>query len=245
MADSSPVSIVVAARQLRLPDRSVYRAVEKGRIPSTKSAEGLTLVQIEDVAAWAAGRTRRGSQGPSPGATPAVADPAQPQPPAADVAVAAAASSAGRQTAGSGAGAPGVDGELAAAAVEAFDSGLSVVEFCKRRKLSPGVALAAWEAYQQLRNASPAGDRLDTRIAELEEALAEIRQHLACVATANDDLAVSVAAVASRLSAIPAALSVVSTCESCGARWLHGQPAPCPECGEHAVTGTFSPAPRR
>jgi hypothetical protein len=136
-----------------------------------------------------------------------------------------------------------VDGELAAAAVEAFDSGLSVLEFCKRRKLSPGVALAAWDAYQQLRNASPGGDRVDTRIAALEEALAEIRQHLACVATANDDLAASVAAVASRLSSIPTVLSAVSTCESCGARWLHGQPAPCPECGEAAVVGTLSRAP--
>jgi hypothetical protein len=237
VAASPPIPIAAAARQLRLPERSVYRAVEKGRIPSTKSADGVTLVQIEDVAAW---RTRRGSQGPSPGATPAVAEPAQSQPPAADVAV--TASAAVRQVSGGPSTPLVVGGDLAAAAVAAFDSGATVKQFCQQQRVAPDLALAAWRKVQELEDAGAGGKR-DERVHELESELVQLRRDFEFLVQGQDDLAASLAALTFRLNGIPLPPATSCVCNACGSEWTFGKPARCPDCGAHAVIAAPLPEP--
>jgi len=46
------MTVPAAAKAANVPERSLFRAVEKGRIPNTKR-EGVTLVALPDVLAWA------------------------------------------------------------------------------------------------------------------------------------------------------------------------------------------------
>lgn len=51
------MSIPAAAREAGEPERSLYRAVDNGDVPCTEE-DGVRLVRLADVQAWAAGRAR-------------------------------------------------------------------------------------------------------------------------------------------------------------------------------------------
>lgn len=152
--------IAAAARIAGVPERSLFRAVEKGVVPSTRR-DGVAVVSRSDVQFWAERRAARQAE-------QAVASvPATPPAQTAAVMLGSLPAAHGSVAGGSGRGGTGaaLDGDLAATLFEAYEAGDAPVALVQRLRIAPSIALAAHRQYLELKSAggqrSSAGDRLD------------------------------------------------------------------------------------
>jgi hypothetical protein len=195
MNDDGEATIPVAAREIREPERSLYRAEANGEVPST-TREGVKFVRLADVRAWAERRAARRPPPPPPapakaGDTASAATPAggatgeapgapatglQALPPSAATAGNVAADVGGRPLGNTPP--PPSDGALASRLFAAFEEGRTPADLVVAEQLPPGLVKGLWLQYQDLRGA--AGDRktLVQRIEALEEAVRSLEQRM-------------------------------------------------------------------
>jgi hypothetical protein len=193
--DSQEVTVPAASRAGYGPQRSLYRAVELGEIPST-TRDGVKCVRVGDLRAWAERRVARRQPPPPPppadtGDTASTATPAggataeapsapatglQALPPSAATAGNVAADVGGRPLGNTPP--PPSDGALASRLFAAFEEGRTPADLVVAEQLPPGLVKGLWLQYQDLRGA--AGDRktLVQRIEALEEAVRSLEQRM-------------------------------------------------------------------
>jgi hypothetical protein len=183
-----------AADAAGVPVRSLYRWIEKKRVP-TKADGTATLVKVSEVRAYAA---RRAAMKPAPAA--GTASVIAGTPPAIQ-AVTGTASPGGNGTAqASGTAslaaaaaapapqrpAPMTEGELVAEVFSRFDGGAGPVDVVRDMKLLPDRVRALHREWSDLRALSGAGPSIRDRVASLEESLAAVEARLGRVADALD-----------------------------------------------------------
>jgi hypothetical protein len=157
--------IAAAARIAGVPERSLFRAVEKGVVPSTRR-DGIAVVFTSDVQVWADRRAARQAE-QATASTPATPPAATPLAHTAAVMLGSLPAAHGSVAGGGGRGGIGavLDGDLAATLFEAYEAGDTPVALVQRLRIPPGVALAAHRQYLELKSAGghrdSAGDRLD------------------------------------------------------------------------------------
>lgn len=239
--DRLPIS--AAAREVGEPERSLFRAVEQAKLPST-TREGVRVVSLADVRAWA---DRRAAARAASGATPLpVAAAAADQPATAgavpsghgSVAVAARPPSPGSPL--------GLDGEQAAPLFEAFARGESPADLVQRLRIAPAVAAAAWRDFQALQG--PAGPRNATadRLAAAEAAIAELRAVCDALLTGGSvpmpvmELQSAVASIGHVLRDLPVPVRGAFTCQ-CGAHGYVATVLRCTCCGAETNWGFHPP----
>jgi len=150
------MTVPAAAKAANVPERSLFRAVEKGRIPNTKR-EGVTLVALPDVLAWAERRAAAKA-----GAAPATATAGSL--PAAPAMAAAVGSRFGREAV------PTADGALAAEVFDSFEAGKSPTEVVRGMELPPRLVLDLWKQHEDLQNAGrPGRPPITEQISALEQ----------------------------------------------------------------------------
>lgn len=165
------LTVAAAALAFNLPERSLFRAVEKGHVPSTKQ-DGVTVVDPSEVQAWAERRAARAAAT----APPAAAGPPLPAslaaPPAAAMAGSLPAAHGGSAVGGGRASTGVPDGDLAAVLFAAFREGEHPADIVERLRVAPAVAAAAYRQYQELQGLvatkTPLTDRLERLEAQVQ-----------------------------------------------------------------------------
>jgi len=229
--------VAAAAREVGLPERSLFRAVEKGRIPSTKR-DGVTVVSLAEVRAWAAAREAAREALPSPPVTPAAAVQALPNAAAMPGSLPSAHGSVAGVS-GRGSPAPTLDGDLASTLFAAFEGGETPVDLVQRLRLSPQLVLAAHGQFTQLKTAgtpSLAQARLDQVQTTLEVLMAEVNSLMTTVGQLTYDHST----LAAKLAATPVPPRGEFRC-GCGVNGWVASHVRCTACGKDAVWGFHPP----
>lgn len=191
------VTVTVAARKIGAGERTLFRAVADGQIPSAKRG-GVTVVSLADAERWKARRASRKGLAPTP--EPAAAPAPQPAIPAIPTAAAAMAA-AGRAAAPIGTTSLVLDGDLASLLFAAYDRGETPTELVQRHHVAPAVALLAMRQYEELREMSGGEDRLESGLSQLRAEDAQLRRDFEALVTASDELRVMLESLASRARA--------------------------------------------
>ena len=245
MSDTSEdrkLPVAAAAKVVGQPERSLFRAVEKGRVPSTKR-DGVTMVTLADAHAWAAQReSAKGEHVTTPPPADGAAT-ANPQPTPAAVIGGSLPSAHGGMAGGSGRGGtiPALDGDLAAVLFAAFEAGETPIDLVQRLRLPPPLVLAAHGQFAQLKSAaapSAAQSRVDQLQVAVEIVTADCNGLLDSVSRLTRELA----AVSARVAQTPMPAREEFQCQCGHVGWVAAH-VQCTACGQNSTWG-FRP-PRR
>lgn len=239
-------TVPAVARRLGVPERSLFRAVEKSRIPSRRR-DGITVVSEAEVRAWADRRAALQAEraGPRQFATPA--SPGPESPPAA-VMAGSPPSGHGGVAVGSGRGIPGatLDGDLASTLFAAFEIGESPAALVQRLHLHPDLVLAAYRKFQEVVSATGHGSGLADRVASIEAMLPVLQAQLdALLGAAAEppslaDLRARFDELAAHLQGLPVPHRQSIRCE-CGATGFAAVRVTCTACGTGRDWGFHPP----
>lgn len=180
MSEEAVAKLTVAAAALAAgqPQRSLFRAVEKGVVASTKR-DGVTVVDPADVAAWAERRAaRRQAAEPAPLQGPAASLPPTGNPglpPIANVMHGSPPSAPATSPAGSGRPAQGgLDGDQFAVLVGAFERGETPIDLAQTHRLASQVVAAAYRQYLDLKSLSAGRTTLTERLERIDARLDDL-----------------------------------------------------------------------
>ena len=223
--------IAAAAKAANVPERSLFRAVEKGRIPTTKR-DGVTLVALPDVLTWAERRAAAKLAVVSAGAAPAAATAGSL--PAAPAMAAVVGSRYGRDPL------PPADGALAAEVFDAFEAGKAPTDVVREMELPPKLVLDLYRQHKELLSAvGPKGPTLVDQLQAFSEHVAQFESFASRVDLELVSMRAALEQVFARLKGLPIPSREQFTCE-CGARDYHQVKVLCSCCGRESWWG-FSP----
>ncbi len=245
-----------AATAAGVPARSLYRWIEKKRVP-TRQQDGVTVVQVADVQAYVARREARKTRGTGAGHCDSSA---RTMPTIQPV----RGGDAGRDNArgiespvgsgtpltitrqaptASGSAGSATDADLAAEVFGRFEDGDTPVDVVQEMRLSPERVRALHREWMELRTlGGGGGPSVSERVAALEDRLRGLEESLSAQMSGADSIALDalgrVQALEQRLAAMPLLSAKDFTCPACRS---HGLLDGLAACGHCRTTITFGP----
>lgn len=229
------LTVAAAAQAAGVPERSLFRAVEQGKVPSSKR-DGVTVVDPADVEAWSARRAV--AQGAAGSATPAAGTP-QNAPTAAAMAGSLQAAHAALAV-GSGRGIrPFLDGELTALLIGRFKRGENPVDVAEALRLPIPIVMEGHDHYTRAK-AAAAPSPQQAKLEELQMELDVVKADINGLVTAITSLQNGVAGLATRIANMPTPERGDFVCECGNTGWVavHLQ---CTVCKKNKTWGFHPP----
>jgi hypothetical protein len=226
------LTVAAAAQALGVPERSLFRAVEKGHVPSTKR-DGVTVVDPADVEAWAARRAAAQVAGAT--APPAAATPQNPSTAAAMAGSLPAAHAPLAVGSGRSPLRAVLDGELTAHLIGRYKRGEGPVDVAEALRIPIPLALEGYEHFVRAKSAT-APTPQDTRLDEFQVSIETVTADINGLMDAMNRLGREVAMLSARVTNMPVPARGDFKC-SCGHTGWVAVHAQCTVCRANTTVG--------